>query len=52
MKPPVATPLAILIGWCFYCGLSLFDAGPTTLLDAPLSHVGCAVHAQRTGQRG
>ena len=40
-----------VIGLCVYCGGVLYVSGPTSRLDEPLSHVGCAVHARRTGKR-
>lgn len=52
VSPAIASlPAAVLFGSCVYCEESLYADQPTTLLDEPLSHVGCAVHARRTGQR-
>lgn len=39
------------IGDCCYCQLPLYADQPTSQLDEPLSHVGCAVDARRTGKR-
>lgn len=46
---PHTTPA--VIGCCYYCTEPLYADQPTSQLDEPLSHVGCAVHARRSGRR-
>ena len=50
-KPPTVDANTAKLGYCAYCGDVLYDAGPTSPLDEPLSHVACAVDARRRGTR-
>lgn len=52
-EPPIVTQTALpaVLGECAYCPQPVYADQPTSQLDEPLSHVGCAIDARRRGTR-